>query len=282
MQEPSWDSLKYLLAVARHASYPAAAEALGVNETTVMRRLRKLEATLGSRLVDGRKGARGLTEAGQKLVEHLRSAEREIEEALSLTSGHDGQVAGTVTVTAVPVLVNRVFPRTLPALINANPGLAVDLVADGRDLSLDRRETDIALRMARPREEPGMLTRRIATLPYGVFIARGRRVQDLPWLTYPETMGHLPQNRWIADNKQPGDAISPVRLNDAEGLIACAARGLGRALLPEIAGRAVPELQSAGLPCDLTRDVWVILDPNQRRLARIETVMDWLTRTLAP
>lgn len=280
MQEFAWDDLRYLLAAQRGRSFAEAGRLLGVNETTVLRRLSTLEKRLGCRLLDRRKAALGLTEAGALLAAHAERAEIEIETALGQVGGRDGLVAGTVRVTAVPVLLNRVLARALPALVNAHPGLSVELIADSRDLSLGRRETDIALRMARPRDEGEMLTRRIATLDYGIYVPRGRRMADLPWLLYGEAMAHLPQNGWIEKNRKPGESISGIRVNDAEAMIACAARGLGRAILPRLVGSVVPELQEVPGGCDLSREVWMIVHPALRRTARVEAVTDWIGRTL--
>ena len=63
-----WNDLKHFLAVARHGSTIAAAKALGVNQSTVHRRLTELEARLGRELVTRHPTGYRLTEFGQTLV----------------------------------------------------------------------------------------------------------------------------------------------------------------------------------------------------------------------
>ncbi|WP_165405149.1 helix-turn-helix domain-containing protein [Bradyrhizobium genosp. SA-3] len=59
-----WNDLKYLLAVAHHGSTLAAARHLGVNQSTVQRRLTELEGRLGLRLVERSPSGYSLTAAG--------------------------------------------------------------------------------------------------------------------------------------------------------------------------------------------------------------------------
>ncbi len=280
MQEPNWDDLRVVIALLREGSAAGAGRRLQLNETTVMRRLDRVEAALGARLIDRRRGAYSPTAAGAALLPHAEQAEREILDGLGKVTGQDAQVAGKVRVTAVPILINRVLARALPALLNAHPALSVDLMADSRNLVLSRRETDIALRLSHPGPEMRALARRIGQLDYAIFVQRGKRMSALPWLTYGEAMGHLPQNAWIAAHARPGEGLARTEVNDAEALIACAARGIGRAVLPRIVGRAVAELEELAEPCDLSREVWLIVHPDLRRLARIEAVLAWIEQTL--
>ncbi len=279
MQDISWDDLRVLLALMRNGSFSKAGRSLGLNETTMTRRLDRLEKALGTRVMDRKRGAFSPTEAGETLLSHAERAEREVLEATSQLAGQDAQVAGRVRVTSVPALINRLFARALPALLNAYPTLEIDLVSEARNLNLSRRETDIALRLSRPESEMNALAQKVGTLSYGVFVQRGKRMASLPWVTYGDVMGHLPQNAWIARNS--GDPHAQVQVNDAEGLISCAARGIGKVLLPQAVGRAVAELEELPIPCDLTREVWMMVHPDLRRLARIEAVMEWIRRTVA-
>jgi DNA-binding transcriptional LysR family regulator len=85
-------------------------------------------------------------------------------------AGGDSQVAGTVRLTAVPILVNRLLVPASRQLLDRCPQLHVEIVADFRDLSLAKREADIALRLAAPKKETGnaVLARKIGLLRYDV------------------------------------------------------------------------------------------------------------------
>lgn len=278
MQGCSWDDLRILLALMRAGSFSGAGRSLGLNETTITRRLDRLEASLGTQILNRKRGALSLTEAGETLLAHAERAEREVLSAMDHISGQDAVIAGRVRITAVPVLINRVLARALPALLKAHPALEIDLLSEPRNLTLSRRETDIAIRLSRPESELSALAQKIGTLRYGIFVQRGKRMAKLPWITFGDAMGHLPQNLWIRNNSE--DPISQVTVNDAEGMIAAAGRGIGKVLLPVQAGRGVAELEELPVPCDLSREVWLMVHPDMRRLARIDAVMAWIRATL--
>jgi DNA-binding transcriptional LysR family regulator len=290
MQTLNWNDLRYLLAIRRGATLSAAARQLRVDDTTVARRLAALQERLRVRLIqrlaDGRLR---LTPAGERAVLHAERVEREVGALAAALSGADDAAAGSVRVTSVPIIVNRMLVPAVPALVARHPGLHLELVADPRDLSLTRREADMALRLARPRTGGTRITaRRIGTVRYAVYVSAScppREAAVLPWITYEEAMGHLPQARWIeATAAARGEAVATLRLNDAEGLIEAVIAGLGRSLLPcAIADRdtRLRRLGTKHRPGPVARELWLLTHAELRALPRIEAVAGWL-ETIAP
>ena len=280
MQDLDWDDLRFVLGVARSGSLAAAARRLKVNESTVGRRLARSEAKLGARLFERSQGRLVPTEAGVTAAASGERVEREVQSLRAAVAGTDSLAAGLVRITAVPILVNRVLVPALPILLRTHPGLQVDLIADPRDLSLTRRETDIALRMARPRKELRTLARRVGLLEYGVFGPAGCSAEDLPWITYEDAMAGLPQSRWIAEKS--ASHATPLRATDAESILQAVASGLGKSLLPiPIAARMGGlERLDDGVPA-LSREIWLLVHPELRDLVRIRVVLEWLAATAA-
>ena len=274
MPELDWNDLRFVLALARGTTLAAAARRLGVNESTVGRRIARAEQRLGARLFDRMRGAFHLSAAGAVAVAGAERVEQELQALTAALAGTDRAAAGTVRLTSVPLLVNRILVPALPALLNAHPGLRVELIAEPRNLSLTKREADIALRLARPERELRTIARRVGQLDYALYGSADRSAAALPWLTYEDAMADLPQSRWIAE--QAGDAAL-LAVNDAEALMAGVKAGLGKALLPI----AVAE-QEAGLarldsgPPALSRELWLMVHPDLRDLTRVRTVMDWV------
>src|SRR5690242_3613016 len=199
MQGMDWDDLRHLLAVARAGTLSAAARRLGVDQTTVARRLAALEKALGVQLFERNDGLLRPTQAGERALARAAAAEQEIQELAQGAAGGDAAPAGLVRLTAVPILVNRLLIPALPALARRHTQIRLELIAEPRNLSLTRREADLALRLARPESGAGVLARRIGYLDYGVYVPRRKAITHrLPWITYEEGQGHLPQARWIA------------------------------------------------------------------------------------
>jgi len=215
-QATNWNDLRYLLAVAQGGTLSAAARRLRVDETTVARRLAAAETALGARLFDRVDGVLRLTTAGEVAVAHAERVEREMHALGNRIAGADAAVAGTVRLTAVPILVNHLLVPALPDLYAAHPLLRLELIAEPRNLSLTKREADIALRLARPRGGGTAVARRIGRLDYAVFAPRRGDPDRLPWITYEEGMDELPQAKWIAAAARTAPGPPALLVNDAE------------------------------------------------------------------
>ncbi|WP_339857214.1 LysR family transcriptional regulator, partial [uncultured Nisaea sp.] len=151
MQIRNWYDLQILAAVRRGGTIAAAARLLGVDQTTIGRRLNALQEVTGVDLLV-RTGDRrlALTPAGEEIAERAFAMEREADAAAMLLGEQRQRVAGIVRLTAVPVVANRILAPASASLLPAYPDLILELIPENRDLSLTRREADLALRLARP------------------------------------------------------------------------------------------------------------------------------------
>ncbi len=232
---------------------------------------------MGARLFERHLGAFAPTETGAVAVASAERVELEVQAMMAAVSGQDRLAAGLVRVTAVPILVNHVLVPALPALRAAHPQLRVELVAEPRDLSLTRREADIAVRLARPQRDLRAFARRIGQLHYAVYGSKDRSENTLPWITYEDRMSDLPQWRWLADRLVEDGTAPAMTVNDAEAVLAGIRAGLGRSLLPVAIARKWADLapEDPGPPV-LSREIWLMVHPDLRHLTRVRVVMDWL------
>lgn len=278
MQGFDWNDLRFLLAAMRSGSLLGAARRLGVNESTVARRLARFESSLGTRLFERSPSGLHPTAAGSAVVAAAERVEHETQAIESQLTGTDSRAAGTVRLTSVPILANRVLIPALPSFLQQHPELQLELIAEPRDLSLTKREADIALRLARPRKEARNLARRIGDLDYAVYGPKQRDDSLLPWVTYEDSMIDLPQSHWIRDKAiSAGEPLAQARVNDAEGVLACLLAGFGKSLLPVRVAEGEPGLRRlAGFPPGPSRELWLITHPDLRDLARIRVVLEWL------
>jgi DNA-binding transcriptional LysR family regulator len=285
MQQANWNDLRYLLAVARGETLAGAARLVGVDDTTVARRLAALQQRLGVPLYQrSAEGTLALTRAGERAVLRAERIEREIGALGAELTGAGGAAAGTVRLTAVPIVANRILVPASAALLKRHPGLQLDIIGEARDLSLTRREADLALRLARPQTGgTRVLARRVGALHYAAYAPAAcppREVERLPWITYDEAMAHLPQARWIATRaSERGETIAALRVADAEAVLEAVIAGLGRSLLPSAVAESETRLKRVGagrgVPA-LSRDLWLLMHRELKSLARIEAVIDWI------
>jgi len=270
----NWDDLRILLAFHRAGTLAAAAEALGVDDTTVSRRLKALGTALGTQLTaKGASGTVQLTPEGEAAVERAEAMDL----AASGLRASAADVAGAVRLTTVPILAKRLLLPQLPRFFADHPNLRLDLIQTNRDLNLRRREADLALRLGRP-EQGGqqVVTRKLGTLSYSPFCALETDPASAPWIGYQDTMSYLPQAaETVRRAEVEGASLSPLRVHDAEMALEAAAGGMGRALLPSSIGKADPRLRCCGTQM-LRRDVWLLGHRDLMPLARLQAVKSWL------
>jgi DNA-binding transcriptional LysR family regulator len=270
-----WSDLRYVLTVARAGTLAAAARRLGVNQTTVARRIAAAEVALATRLFERRNGVLHPTPAGEAAIARAAQVEQEVLALERGVAGTDATPAGTVRLTAVPILANRLLIPAVPRLLARHPRLRLELIAEPRNLSLTRREADIALRLARP-ESGAALARRIGKLDYAVYGPRRRKPDAVSWITYEESLSHLPQARWIAAQDHE---TALLLLNDAEAIVQALRAGLGKSLLPCFVGEREPGLRRLSKVV-LSREIWLMVHRDLRAQARIAAVIDWLVELM--
>lgn len=140
------DDLRYLAAVARTGRLVAAGRSLGVDHSTVSRRLRALEAALGTRLISRGHDGWALTGQGRIVAEYARRIEEAVERAAQSVAGvAEGAVTGTIRITAADGFGTRFVTPALTKLRARHPGLNVELVTGAQHLNVRQANFDLAV-----------------------------------------------------------------------------------------------------------------------------------------
>jgi DNA-binding transcriptional LysR family regulator len=280
MQDLNWNDLRYVLAIARSGgAHEPASRLLGVNETTVARRLARIEAVLGSKLFHRSDGLLRQTDAGHRVVEHAERIELEVEAVKEITNGSKSAVAGAVRLTSIQILINRLLFPDLKHLCKNYPDLRIELIAEPRNLSLTKRDADLALRLARPGKEQRVLARRIAQINYAVY--GSRKSSRLPWIVYEDRMLELPHAAWLQKNARAEGGVSNVVVNDSELALHAVKAGLGKSLLPTFVGETEQGLvRLSDGKAVLERELWLLVHPELKHLARVKAVIAWIEETV--
>lgn len=174
--EIGWDHYRSLLAVLTEGSLSGAARALGITQPTVGRHVAALEAALEQPLFTRTQAGLVPTDAARALQGYAASM-HSTAAALEREAFSQGQgVQGTVRVSASEVVGVEVLPPALARLRREYPQLRIELVATNRVQDLLRREADIAIRMAMPRQT-ALVARRIGPVELGLFADAGYLAQ---------------------------------------------------------------------------------------------------------
>ena len=283
-----WDDLKHFLAVARAGQLARAAAQLGVDATTVGRRLRRLEAALGQTLFEQGKDGQALTEAGERLRERAEAMERAFREIE--TGAESGlELAGAIRVSVSEGFGTWFVARHLPAFAAAHPRLTVDLVASSGFLNPSRREADVAILLDRPRKGP-LFVRKLTDYRLRLYAAKGWLAAHGPVASradhrrhplngYVPDLLYAPELRYLAEIA-PGlePRLRSTSVNAQHHLVAA---GAGIAVLPCFIGDADPGLARLLDDVVVTRSFWLVTHADTRRSGRVGAFADWLAATVA-
>lgn len=274
-----WESLRFFLEARRTRSLTEAARRLGVEHTTVSRRIGALEAALGVRLFDRTPTGYASTPAADAL---LPLAER-IEEQVLLIERRAAQttdtISGVVRVATAPMIAAHFVAPALPVLRGRHPGIVVELFAENRQHNLARGEADLAIRLDRPRAS-GLVTRKLGVLGHAFYasVSHPRRSLDAfrdDFVGYDESLAHLAHERWLNEVAPARRVV--FRSNALAALVAAMRVGVGVGLLPCFVGDADPgltRLQSALTPS--ARELWLVVHGELRRSPRVRAVLDFV------
>jgi len=286
----AWDDLKYLLAVARHHGTLAAGRALGVNPSTVQRRLQELERRLGRPLVKRSPTGYELTELGQELLPHAERVEQEVRALERHLDASRRELAGVVRVTCPEPLVYRLTQSSLLDRFHArHPGLRVEFVMSDRVLDLGKGEADVALRSG-DTDASELVGRKLADSLWAVYASRGyverhgrpERVEDLErhdLIGFDQAMAGHRAAVWLGEIAPAGRIVA--RNDSVLGLVSAVKSGVGVAPLPTALGDAEPDLVRVLGPIDeLTRAWRVLTTPELRRTPRVAAFFDFVVEEI--
>jgi DNA-binding transcriptional LysR family regulator len=275
-----WENLRHFLAVARIGTLSGAARALGVDHATVGRRLSSLEAELQVALVERLPRACRLTPLGHQVFGQVKAMEEGAFAIERLLQATRAPLDGKVSLSAPPVLVTQLLAGRMAEFQHRHPGVQLAISAQGQQVSLTRREADVALRLVRPKDA-SYVVRRIGRMHFGLYASRDyvRRQRPAEWefIAFDAQFDEMPQQQWLL-GLADGRRIA-CRLSDISGHLAVARAGAGVAGLPRFLGDADPGLQRLevdGKP--FFRDIWLLVHRDLRRSAPVRAVMDFMAQ----
>lgn len=272
-------------------SLSRAARELRAPRPTISRRLARLEARLGVRLLRRTTRSLALTDAGEALYRQARLVLDAVAAAEASVRRPDDVVAGELRVSAPSPLFDESFFDVLAAFAERHPNVRIQIHASTRHTDLRREGYDVAIRagsdigpglVARTLFRPKMLA--VASPAYVARAGAPRRAKDLRRhrCLMAFSRGELPETHWRIDGRSmhvEGSFFS----NDMPLLCAEAARGLGIAVVPDLfaapylaRGALVPVLPHASFGRGTVAVVWLdreMLAPQVR--AFVDAVAKW-------
>jgi DNA-binding transcriptional LysR family regulator len=283
-----WDDMQCFLAINRHSTLSGAAQALGVTQPTMGRRLDRLHDRVGVPLLQRTPNGFVLTAAGERVLVHI---ERMDEEALAVSralTGNDDRLHGEVRIATVEAFATHILIPELPELHKNYPRLSIEIDVDTRSLSLARREADVAIRMASFKQHD-IIVKKSGIMAFAIY-ASNIYVDDLGNPTLGNGKDHriitlqndlidMPEGAWF--NSIMVGAERVLATNSREGQLRACISGTGLACLPRYLADPYPDLHMIELGAAApSRDIWVGTHKDTRSSAKIRAVLDWIEYTI--
>jgi DNA-binding transcriptional LysR family regulator len=224
-----------------------------------------------------------LTAIGRRVLERAVEMEAGAHGIARLATAAHAPLVGRVTLSAPPVLVAHLLAEQLARFRAAYPDIRLSLSAQGQQVSLSRREADVAVRLVRP-DEAGSVTRKVGIMAFGLYAHRSYAHLAAPerwqFIAYDQSFTDMPQQSWLLGFA--GDRPVACELNHiSEHLIAVRA-GVGVAGLPCFIGDRDRDLVRIhdDVP-SFARDIWLVVHRDLRKTPAVRAVMDFAAAVIS-
>jgi DNA-binding transcriptional LysR family regulator len=287
----AWDDLRCFLAVARAGSTLRAAQGLGVEQTTVARRIAGLERALEVRLFDRARSGYRLTQQGAALLPAAERVEAEAA-ALARAAGRLSRgLSGLLRVTAPEVVAQNFLTPMLGDFAEVYPDIRIQVAAGDRRLDLGAGEADIAVRAGPRPQDSGVVFRRLSGATWTVYCSRAYAARRGAPAAEHALKGHaviagegeiaaIAGFDWLM--RKAGAAEAAFYGNSLPMVVSGAKAGLGLAALPRIVGDREPDLVACfPAPVELDADIWLLVADAVKADPGARAFVDFLTARFA-
>jgi len=280
---PDWEDVHFFLELVRLGSLSAAARALGVTHATVGRRIAALERVLRVQLFDRHDGRFALTPAGERAAAAAAAMADGAQSIGRLAAGPSDAVVGKVRITVTEVFGSYFLMSRMRELMTQNRGLEIELVISSRNLSLARRDVDLAIRHSRP-EGPNLIARKIADYASYFYADRrylqGRGKAPLDFIGFADDVAHLEAAKHCLRVVGNQHHVS-LKVNTLFARLAAARGGLGVGLIPKFVAHQYPDLVPVDLGGEpLIRELWLVAHPDVRGVERLRVTFDYIANAV--
>jgi DNA-binding transcriptional LysR family regulator len=287
MERFDWDDLRFFLAVARSGRLTAAARRLGADHATVSRRITSLEESLKAKLFERRPQGYALTGHGEQLLAKAESMETEALAIQSEIGGADMALSGTVRIGAPDGFGSSFLAPRFASLSKAYPGLELQLIAMPRLLSLSKREADVAITLAPPKEGK-VVARKLCDYRLGLYAAQDY-LEAMPPIAAAEDLfahrvvGYIDDLIFTPELDYLDEVAKGLRaqiqsssvLAQMNAVAAGAGIGVIHHFMAVHEPRLVPVLPES---VSITRSFWLLVHADLKDVARVRAVVDFIVR----
>jgi DNA-binding transcriptional LysR family regulator len=282
MHSIRWDDLQYVLTVANEGSLSAAARSLGVNHSTVLRRVDAFEYRHKLRIFHKLPTGYKLTVEGQKLLESALAIESTVKALEHKIFGQEMKLEGTLRLTTTDALSRLILGPHLADFHRLYPKIKLELSLTSRRLDISHLDADVAIRPAS--ELPASLVGvKLSNMAFGVYgapqyingLQSKHPLESASWLMMHHSRASLQISEQIYDEK------IVMKADSFEPLVIAAENQMGLACLPCFIGDGSRDLQKVNIEMkhDNT-DLWMMTHKDLEGTARVKVFFDFMRKAI--
>ncbi|QOG16781.1 LysR family transcriptional regulator [Bradyrhizobium sp. SEMIA] len=266
----NWDDLRIIAAVRDEGTYAGASARLRIDETTVGRRLSRIERALGLRLFEAADGVRRPTRSCEAVLAHVEAMSAHAAEIGRLSESLEGPV-GRLRIASTNTVAEEVLSPRASDFLRANPGLTLQFLTSSENVRFSRWEADLAIRLRKP-DKGDFAISKLGDIKLYYF--EPVTIEGEPMLcVYPDELGTIPEMQFLRTRTARTRCVTDnvrvirnlIRAHQAAGVLpeyVCADllgdRRLRATLLPK------------------RRDVWLLVQNHLKRDAATRVTIDWV------
>lgn len=285
-----WNNVRLFIAIARTGQLTKAARLTGLDQTTIARRLTRLEDNLGSKVFERTSRGLTLTAAGQALMTHAERIEAEFMAAEAAFGQGEARLSGVVRLATPEAFGTYVVAPAMDRFHRLHPDLRLELAPESQMVSLVNRDADIAV-VLNPPPRGRIVARRLTDYRVGLYasptyLARSARIEsvsdlpDHPLAWYIEEMIDIPELHFL---REIGTGVNTAfRSSSIVAQHEAVANGLGLGLLPRFSSDPDPRLERVLVTqVEVRRSYWLAMAEDRKSNPRVRAVADFLADLIA-
>ncbi|SCB54561.1 DNA-binding transcriptional regulator, LysR family [Bradyrhizobium shewense] len=268
----NWDDLRIIAAVRDEGTYAGASARLRIDETTVGRRLARIQRDLGVLLFDAVDGQRRPTRHCEAVLEHVGVMAAHVAAIDRIKESQPGPV-GRLRIASTNAVAEELLAPHASSFLRDHPGLTLQFLTSSGNVKFSRWQADLAIRLRKP-EKGDFTISKLGDVRLYFFEPVDRTGGEPVACVYPDELDTIPEQqflrakrltnvRCITDNVriirtmiQSHQAVGVLPEHSCEGLFAD--RSLRATLLPR------------------RRDVWLLVQNHLRRDPATRVTIDWV------
>ncbi|MFV0386976.1 LysR family transcriptional regulator [Paracoccus sp. (in: a-proteobacteria)] len=280
-----WDDLRIFLAVARAESLSGAGRRLGMDASTIGRRIARLERAVGAALFAKTPQGYALTAEGARLMAPAEATEKAALAATEATRREAG-ISGQLRIGAPDGCANYLLPQVARGMCDTHPGLEIQIVALPRVVNLSRREADMAITVSPP--ETGRLTVQKLTdyhlhlAGHGDYLDRHPPIRRLDDLRGHRLIGYIPDmifDRELDYLSETGAETAAITSNSVSVQMQAIRAGAGLGIVHDFAIPFAPGVRRVLADrIALKRSFWLLRHADDRASRRLTLLAEELAQ----